>query len=136
MKVVDTNVLLYFFIPGDHTAAAESLLQVDSEWSAPYLWRSEFRNVLALYVRQKMLREAQALDIVREAEALMDTHEFMVSSDDILPLAFASGLAAYDCEFVALARHLNVPLVTSEKKLLARFPADTLSLNSFKAHTE
>jgi len=132
MKVVDTNVLLYFYIPGDHTAAAESLLQTDSEWAAPYLWRSEFRNVLALYVRQKSLQEAQALEITQEAEALMENHEFTVASDEVLPLAFVSGLAAYDCELIALAKRLSVPLVTSDKKLLARFPSDTLSLDSFK----
>jgi hypothetical protein len=39
----------------DPSALAEPALQKDSEWAAPLLWRSEFRNVLALYIRQGYL---------------------------------------------------------------------------------
>jgi predicted nucleic acid-binding protein len=135
MKVVDTNVLLYFYIPGDHTAAADALFKSDSEWIAPTLWRSEFRNILALYVRQTILRDVQALKISEEAELLMKDREFIVSSLAVLKLAFSSRLSAYDCEFVALAKQVNAPLVTLDQKLLTLFPADTLSLASFKTHS-
>ncbi len=132
MKVVDTNVLLYFYIPGDHTKETEALFQSDPEWTAPYLWRSEFRNVLSLYVRQKLLKEDQALEIAKEAEKLMEGREFMVSSESVLSLAFSSKLSAYDCEFVALAKKLGASLVTSDKQILTHFPSDTLALNLVK----
>lgn len=32
MIVVDTNVLAYLYLPGEHTAAAETLLQQDLGW--------------------------------------------------------------------------------------------------------
>jgi predicted nucleic acid-binding protein len=37
---------------------------------------------------------------------------------------------AYDCEFVALAQYLNVPLVTADKKILREFPEVATSLDS------
>ncbi len=40
---------------------------------------------------------------------------------------------AYDCEFVALARDLNVPLVTSDKQVLTQFPDVATSLATFVA---
>jgi predicted nucleic acid-binding protein len=52
MIVVDTNVLAYLYLPGEYTAAAETLLEQDSDWAEPILWRSEFRNILARYLRR------------------------------------------------------------------------------------
>jgi hypothetical protein len=51
MIVVDTNVLEYTYLSGDYAAAADALLEQQPKWGAPILWRSEFRNILAGYVR-------------------------------------------------------------------------------------
>lgn len=47
MIVVDSNVLAYFYLPGEYTAAAEALFEHDPDWVAPVLWRSEFQSILA-----------------------------------------------------------------------------------------
>ena len=57
-------------------------------------------------------------------------NEYHLDSPSVLKLAAASGLAAYDCEFVALAQRLGVPLVTTDKKLLSAFPAVAATLAS------
>jgi len=103
MIVVDSNVLAYLYLPGEHTAKAEALLERDPEWAAPVLWRSEFRNILAGYLRRRALRFDQVLAIQSEAESLMAGAEFDVASRSVLELARDSGCSAYDCEFVALA---------------------------------
>lgn len=55
MIVADTNLITYLLLPTPMTAAAETLYRDDPEWAAPLLWRSELRNVLALYLRKGLL---------------------------------------------------------------------------------
>lgn len=128
MIVVDTNVLAYLYLPGEYTAAAESLLEQDPEWAAPILWRSEFRNILAGYLRRKSLTFDQACGLQREAESLLEGMEFEVESLTVLQLARDSDCSAYDCEFVALSIQLDTRLVTMDGKLLRSFPERAMSL--------
>lgn len=128
MIVVDSNVLAYLYLPGEHSAKAEALLERDPDWAAPVLWRSEFRNVLAQYLRRKVLRFDQVLAIQSEAESLMSGAEFDVASRSVLELARDSGCSAYDCEFIALALDLGTHLVTMDRELLRAFPACAVAL--------
>jgi len=120
--VADTNLIAYLLLPGQRTAEAEAVLRRDAAWSAPLLWKSELRNVLASYVRAGRLGMEHALDLAEKAESLLAPREFTVPTRDVLLLAASSGCAAYDCEFVVLARELGVPLVTSDRALLDAFP--------------
>jgi len=126
--VVDTNILAYLYLPGDRTAAAEALLEQDPEWAAPTLWRSEFRNILAGYMRRKAVTFDQACSLQREAESLLAGAEFEVDSSAVLELVRDSDCSAYDCEFIALAIKLNTKLVTVDKKLLREFPTRAIAL--------
>ncbi len=122
MIVVDSNVLAYLYLPGEHTARAEALLERDPDWAAPVLWRSEFRNILAGYMRRKTLTLDQACNLQNEAEGLLADSEFEVDSQTVLELVSDSDCSAYNCEFVALAIRLDTKLVTVDKKLLRAFP--------------
>ena len=128
MIVVDTNVLAYLYLPSDLSSQAEALLAKDPGWVAPLLWRSELRNVLALYLRKKMLTLDHAYAIQTEAEALLAEGQYEIPSLDVLHLAETSSCSAYDCEFVALAKRLNVSLVTEDKKILKEFPGVAMTL--------
>jgi predicted nucleic acid-binding protein len=131
MIVADTNIISYLFLPTVFSEKASKLYQSDPDWAAPVLWRSEFRNVLALYFRKKIITLAEALILQEEAEALMLDREFTVTSVSILSLTDSSTCSAYDCEFVALARQLSVKLVTEDKKILAEFPDVAVSLDQY-----
>ena len=133
MIVVDTNIISYLYLRGERTEQAEMALLKDAEWVAPILWKSEFRNVLAQYMRKDLVSFGDALRIVDEAERLMEGMEFEVSSIEVLQLVEESACSAYDCEFVALARDLGVTLVTVDKKILKEFPMDAVSLEEFVA---
>lgn len=128
MIVVDSNVVVYLYLPTELTSHAEKLLGVDPEWVAPRLWRSEMRNVLGLYIRKKAITLEQAYRIQASAEALLADREFDVPSHDVLRLVSQSPCSAYDCEFVALARRLGTKLVTADQKILKAFPDTAVSL--------
>jgi len=131
MIVVDTNVVAYLLLGGEKTAGARLAFRKDPAWAAPLLWRSEFRNVLAAYLRRGTLRLSDALEVMRDAEALFRGAEYSVESGDVLKLVAESGCSAYDCEFVALAQQLGVPLLTSDAEILKDFAQTAISLEAF-----
>jgi predicted nucleic acid-binding protein len=129
--IADTNLIVYLLLRGQSTEEAEAVYRKDPKWGAPRLWRSEFRNVLVLYLRRNLIGMEQALETMEQAERLMGGQEFEVESSHVLWLASTSGCSAYDCEFVALAQHLGVPLVTSDHVLIAKFKPTAVSMGAF-----
>ena len=103
----------------------------DPEWIAPHLWRSEFRNVLALYIRKGFLNLVEAVDLIQEAEFLMKGMEYLVPSLNILKLTKESQCSAYDCEFVALAQQFDLELVTSDTLILKNFSGTAVHMSEF-----
>ena len=131
MIVVDTNIIGYLYLHSERSAQAEQALRKDPQWAAPLLWRSELRNVLALYLRQKLLSLEDACRIMEEAMNLMQGREYQVASRQVLELAAGSRCSAYDCEFVALAQDLGLPLVTVDRQIIREFPACAIALDAF-----
>lgn len=133
MIVVDTNIIAYLALPTKYTARAEKLLAVEPEWTAPVLWRSEFRNVLATYLRKSMITIESALGIQMEMEELMRGREYDMSSLEVLSLIGLCNCSAYDCEFIALAQGLESRLVTADVRLHRAFPDDSILLTDIVA---
>ena len=133
MIVADTNLISYLLLEGEHTASAEQVLHKDPYWIAPLLWRSEFRNVLMLYVRQDILSLEEGRQLMAQGESLLAGREYSMPSAPILELAEESACSAYDCEFVALALQEKVKLVTSDRKVLAAFPEVAVAPKDFLA---
>lgn len=130
MIIVDTNVIAYLFLEGPHSNDSRNLLKYDSSWAAPVLWKSEFRNVLATYIRNNLTTLRIAQYLMNVAEDFLHGNEFEVNSNEVLALAESSGCSAYDCEFVALAKLLGQKLYTSDKKLLKAFPDFTVNIRN------
>ena len=131
MIVVDTNIISYLYLSTKQTVLVEQVLRKDSHWAAPLLWRSEFRSVLALYLKKKIISIEKALAIQQEAEDFLQENEFEVPSAQVLSLVAASSLSAYYCEFVALAQVLDSPLVTADKQIIRDFPQTAYSPRQF-----
>lgn len=139
MIVADTNLIAYLLIDSAQTMLAEAILEKDGDWHAPPLWRHEFRNILATYVRTDRLALPVALRHMANAEALVVTDEpseagNQAETGEILRLAKTSGYSAYDCEFVALARRIGAPLVSGDKRLIAAFPETVIAIETFATH--
>ena len=123
MIVVDTNIIAYLFLEGEFSSNAEDLILKDTRWAAPILWRSEFRNVLAHYLRKEILTFEQSQEIILEAMNLMQGKEYEVASFQVLSLISTCDCSAYDCEFLALAQDLETQLITVDKKIISEFPS-------------
>ncbi len=131
MIVVDTNILIYYYVKGDYTEMASQLYVQDPVWVAPFLWRSEFRNTMLHYLRKEILTLPQIMKLTQAAERLMQDHEFFMATSDVYRFADSSRCSAYDCEFVTLAQELDVQLVTLDKQILREFPTIAVSMKQF-----
>jgi len=131
MIVADTNLLIYLYVQGQRTQESEAVLRRDAVWTVPLLWRSEFRNALVGLIRTGALQLNDALAMSEEAERWLNGYEYTVLSGRVLALANQSGCSAYDCEFVALAQDLEVPLVTSDRQRSEEFPTMAVSPSAF-----
>ena len=123
MIVVDTNIIVYLWLPSDFSEMAEKLLKKDSDWVSSILWKSEFRNVVSSFYRRKLITYEQALGVIFNAEEQLVNSEYSVNSLKIMEKVKSSKCTAYDCEYVALADVLNCHLVTNDKKILRSFPS-------------
>ena len=131
MIVVDSNIIAYCWINGPLTALAQSVRVKDPEWHAPLLWRSELRNILTGYLRDRSMDASQISRVMDAAESALAGSEHIVPSPPVLQAAGKSQLSAYDCEFVVLASVLAVPLVTADKAILKAFPELAMTMEVF-----
>ena len=131
MIVADVNLVAYLLISGEHTGEADAVLRKDAVWSLPYLWPSEFRNILAMYIQHRGMSLRDASLIWNGAASLVRHHEYSVDPQAILGLVARHSLTAYDAEYVALAHHLGVPLVTFDRKLQNAAPDAAISVEAF-----
>jgi predicted nucleic acid-binding protein len=131
MIVVDSNIIIYLHVHSEKTALALRALQKDPYWVAPPHWESEFRNVMAGYIRRHILKLDEAKLVMKSALQTMEGREILSPSDLVLDLVAACDCSAYDGEYVALARHLKVKLITGDHKILRNFPETAIDLGTF-----
>jgi predicted nucleic acid-binding protein len=129
--VVDTNVVCYVLLAREKTESARAVFEKDSDWVLPPLWEHEFLNVLANYVRHgqadpSLMKTAwyRGLEFFRSVER-------QPSMDSALELAAKYDISAYDAQFVALARSLEVPLVSEDRRLRRRCPETVVSMTDY-----
>lgn len=131
MIAVDTNLIAYCWLQGPQTKAAQAVRAKDPNWRVPILWRSEFRSVLAGYVRHGTFSLREAKHIMSTVETELADAEHEVDSRLVLELAQQSKLSAYDCEYVVLARALGTALVTADKAVLRAAPDLAMNMEEF-----
>ena len=133
MIVADANLLAYLVMPGERTADAEAVLAKDPTWVAPALWRCELRSVVHKYIVRGHLTIARAVALLGHLDEVIGGREGDVGAEDVLALAFRSKCSTYDCEYVALAKTLGVPLVTTDRAILKAFPSVAMTPAEFLA---
>jgi predicted nucleic acid-binding protein len=126
--LVDTNVVAYLLIEGDHTTAARSLYRHDEDWRSEAFIIVEFTNVLAASIAARRMDLSLAQRFLTQATSLLHGKLTSIPHDLVLSLAVEYRVTAYDARFLALAQQLRMRLVTEDAKLRAAAPALTQSL--------
>jgi predicted nucleic acid-binding protein len=115
--VVDASVVLKWFLPEVHSAAARDLLQEAHQFVVPDLLFPEVCNAIWKKVRRGELSRNEAQRLVADIEAIavesIPTHGLM---GDASAIAFASAQTVYDCVYLALAVRLETRVITADER--------------------
>ncbi len=137
MIVVDTNVLVAFVFKGDLHQTARAVFFRDRQWHAPTIWLSEFRNVVVTHLRTGLLEPARGVRGMYSARRIITSVRTHSMEDDaVIRIAIPSRCTAYDCEYVALAQQLRVPLITWDRQVLEAFPEIAQRPDRFLANAQ
>lgn len=118
MIVVDCTVVADFFIGNlGMQSSVQSLLELDSEWIAPVLWRYEFGHVLLKEVRGGRMSEDLMDRFLGAAEKLITESVGDFNASKIAALAHARDLSFYDASYVWLGQTRGLPFYTRDGKL-------------------
>jgi predicted nucleic acid-binding protein len=126
--VVDASVGIKLFIAEPLSEQAQRLfdgLAADppAEYHVPDLFFIECANILWKTTRRfgRPLEDSQAdlADLGKLALRVVSTTDLM---EEALTLAVQTGLTAYDACYAALARRLDLPLVTADQPLVRAAP--------------
>lgn len=122
MIVVDATVLADYLV-GDEAlrSRVSSLMEQDPIWIAPSLWRYEVGNVLWKWVQFSGQAGKLAGQAIQTAEVLLEETVEDLDWTEVLNLACKSGCTYYDASYIWLARTLEIPLLTRDKKVLKHF---------------
>jgi predicted nucleic acid-binding protein len=104
-----------------HKIFSQITIEPQSKIYVPELFFIEIANVLYKYVRWSGMSAQTAQESLQELERIALTpvpmSELMV---DALALASDAEISAYDASYVALARRLDIPLITVDRKLATK----------------
>jgi len=132
MVVVDANLIAALVLKQEHSDEARRVWERDPDWCAPPLWVSELRSVLAKCARAGLLPKSRAAATMALTRRVLLPERTIEPEDPVvLALAARCGCSTYDCEYVAVARMLGVPLVTLDKQVLRAFPGLALTPEEF-----
>jgi hypothetical protein len=115
--VVDATVVAHLLFGGACERQARALLVRDSDWVAPRVWRTAFRELLVVYRSHRGLALTDALQLAADAERVLRGADYEVELARVLAVAERTGRCALDCEHAALARELGVTYVTADRDL-------------------
>lgn len=128
MLVIDTSVVVKWFVEEIDFELARSILDVEVERIAPELVVAETANVLQRKVRAGQMQESKAMEALRNLPSFFD-HLFP-STELAGPGFVLSRLldhSVYDCMYLALTLQIkDAQLVTSDLKFIGKANAAKL----------
>jgi predicted nucleic acid-binding protein len=126
--VVDASLAAAWFLPDEDSPAATSLARRLSEkpGAVPNLFFHEMRNLLVLACRRNRLSEEMLSYQIDRLGRFPLRDAGGGEAKQIVRLALAHGLTAYDAAYLALAIAERLPLATLDKKLATAAQAENV----------
>lgn len=91
-------------------------------YDVPSLWHLEIANTLLVFVRRKLVIEAQrgiGLALLSQLRIVIDDETNRLAFSAISELAAKHPLSAYDAAYLELARRKSLPLATRDEAIKA-----------------
>jgi predicted nucleic acid-binding protein len=134
--VLDASIALSWCFKNEATAIGDRVLErlVAETASVPAIWHLEIANVLALSERRGRITRANSSEFV----ALLETLDIAIDEEtppralgQLLDLARAERLTAYNAAYLELAMRLGIPLASKDADLCDA--AERLGVRVFRA---
>lgn len=120
--VLDTSVALAWCFEDESSPAADEILDLllSSEAVVPAIWSVEVANALLAGERRKRIRPAEvtrSLELLRSLNIRLDDAGLRLEAGELVALARAQRLSAYDATYLSLAMREGIPLATLDRAL-------------------
>jgi predicted nucleic acid-binding protein len=124
--VLDASVAAaWFFADEDDAAATQAVTRLAEDKAlVPALFWFEIRNLLVVGERRGRATVADTARFLAHLDGLPIEEDGSPSSVDLLALARAHALSAYDAAYLELARRRAVPLATLDRRLATAAAAE------------
>jgi len=129
--VVDSNIIAARNLTSALTPQAKQVEHKDPVWIVPCLWRYEFQNILASAIKAKQITLEQALNVWQKVSGILMENESEPPAARVIELVAHYGITAYDGQFIALARDMDILCVTEDQELQGKFPGIVVSMEGF-----
>lgn len=131
MIVADTCIIFALFNQTFITERAQEVLEKDSSWIFPTLWREEYANVLSKLCRKEHRNIEEVINHFNTTLASIQKCEVPVDVSNALEISIQYKISVYDAHFVSLALEYDIPLVTEDKEVLKKCSGIALNMNGF-----
>jgi len=121
--IIDSSVGIGWVHPSQANELTKQLLEAAKGGAAiyvPSLWHLEIANTLLVFVRRKLITEAQrevGLTLLSQLRIIIDDDTNRLAFSAISELASKHSLSAYDAAYLELARRKSLPLATRDEAL-------------------
>jgi predicted nucleic acid-binding protein len=119
--VLDSSIVGCWCFPDESSTVADAALDQlgTDQANVPVLWWFEVRNVLVVNERRGRIDPSGSAAFLAELEKLRIRFDRQSDSGTLLALAREHRLTVYDAAYLELARRLDAPLATLDKRLAA-----------------
>lgn len=117
MLVIDTSVVIKWFVPEEGSSTAKKLLT--ESLAAPDLLLYEFAN----YLSQQEILKSDDRRFLMQTLYKFSVEYFVLPEDafqEVIDFSASLRITSYDASFIILAKRLNTNFITADKKLVQK----------------